>query len=102
MVVVSKKVASVTPMVEYDHLADVLYVSLGPPEPDEGEDRERGVVLRFAVKDNHPTGVTVVGLRRNQWNDRLAELAQIVAAHLDTDDVPVMFAMERKLKETMP
>ena len=95
MVAVGGKVASFPPRVDYDYHADVLYVSLDHHVSDEGEDHPKGIVLRFAVKDNHPSGVTVIGFRKNHWIDRLRELSQIIANHLGVDDTYVAQAIER-------
>jgi hypothetical protein len=64
----------------YDQGADVLYVSSGNLEASEGEDEERGLVLRFARGTGRPIGATVIGLRRNEWS--VDELALRISAHL--------------------
>jgi hypothetical protein len=99
MVAVRDKIARIPPTVDYDRMADVLYVSLGKPIPDEGEDRPRGIILRFAMKDNIPSGVTVVGFHHNKWDKDLLALSEIVGLHLMIDPVGVLFALERELKE---
>jgi hypothetical protein len=71
-----------SPLADYDPLADVLHVSVDPVRPDFGEDRPRGVILRFAAKDNRPSGATVVGLAHNGWSDDVGSLGEIIAEHL--------------------
>jgi hypothetical protein len=83
------------PAIDYDRTSDVLYVSRGKPVPDEGEDYPEGVVLRFAVKDNQPSGVTVIGVRRGGWHNRLNELSVIIARHLKVGAQPTHDALER-------
>jgi hypothetical protein len=55
---------------EFDRRADVLYLSLGQPRPDEGEDKDQGIVLRFGVPDDKPSGVTVVGYVEFGWSKK--------------------------------
>jgi hypothetical protein len=71
--------------VDYDRDVDVLYVAIGKPRPAEGEDRPRGVVYRYAMDDDAPCGVTIVGFRRNGWHEKLGELARFVAAQLGAE-----------------
>lgn len=99
MVAVRDKIASLPPMVDYDYPADVLYVSLGHPQASEGEDHPRGIVLRFAVKDNFPSGVTVVGFRSNKWNRDLINLSRLIGAHLGIDPAGVMSAIAGAVKD---
>lgn len=69
---------------DYDRIADVLYIALGPSVPDEGEDVPRGIILRYALHaDRRPTGATVVGVVHNQWDCDLDQLARVLAKHLD-------------------
>ena len=94
MVAVRDKIARIPPLVDYDRLSDVVYVSLGRPMPDEGEDRPYGIILRYALKDNRPVGVTVVGFRRNGWDRKLRELSDIIGRHLTIDPSGVLDALE--------
>jgi hypothetical protein len=95
MVAVRDRIARIPPGVDYDRAADVLYVSLGRPVPDEGEDRPRGIVLRFAVEGDRPTGVTVIGFRRNGWNNDLHSLSKLISRHLTIDSNGVLEVLER-------
>jgi hypothetical protein len=70
---------------DYDTNADVLYVSDGRPRPAEGEDLLGGIVRRYALDDNSPCGVTIIGYRRNQWPKKVRELAETIADHLGAD-----------------
>lgn len=94
MVAVRDRIARIPPAVDYDRASDVLYVSLGRPVPDEGEDRPRGIVLRFAVEDDRPTGVTVIGFHRNGWSDELHSLSKLISRHLTIDPNGVFEVLE--------
>ena len=80
---------------EYDRAADVLYVSLGTPRESEGEDRPAGVVLRYGMDDNRPSGVTVIGFAENGWSRHKIKLAKIVSSHLSVSSSEVRSALER-------
>ena len=83
----------------YDKGADVLYLSLGNPREDEGEDRPFGVVLRFDANDEKPSGVTVIGYVDNGWANNLQKLAEIVSEHLSvspSEIIDTIRAVERK------
>ena len=71
--------------VDYDHKDDVLYVLNGKPRPAEGEDFPGGIVRRYAIDDNAPCGVTIIGYRRNQWPKKPREIAEVIANHLGAD-----------------
>lgn len=98
MVAVRDKIARVPTVVDYDHRADVLYVSLGKPVADEGEDQPKGIVLRYSANNNSPTGVTVLGFMYNHWDKHLLGLSKLVAEHLSVDPVEVQMAIERGTK----
>lgn len=68
--------------IDYDRMDDVLYVLNGKPRPAEGEDLPGGIVRRYALDDNSPCGVTIIGYRLNRWPTRPRELAEIIADHL--------------------
>jgi uncharacterized protein YuzE len=48
---------------EYDEEADVLYLSVGEPQPAVGIDVGEGTVLRYNEARNEVVGVTLVGLK---------------------------------------
>lgn len=48
---------------DYDEDADVLYLSVGEPQPAVGVDIGDGVVLRYDEAANSVVGLTVIGLR---------------------------------------
>ncbi|NJR61449.1 MAG: DUF2283 domain-containing protein [Cyanobacteria bacterium CRU_2_1] len=48
---------------DYDDEADVLYVSVGNPQPALGVDIGNGVILRYDETRNAVVGLTVIGLR---------------------------------------
>jgi hypothetical protein len=84
---------------DYDRTADVLYLTLQPALPDEGEDAPRGVVLRFSMDNNKPTGVTVVGLVHNHWDIQIDCLSKIIADHLMTPQNYVKDAIKTAIGE---
>lgn len=82
MVAIRERITSSQRIVaDYDSAMDVLYVSLDPPRPGEGEDAADGIVLRYATTDDAPCGVTVIGYRANKWQEAMSRLAEIVGAH---------------------
>ena len=74
----------------YDRHADVLYIALGRPRPDYGEE---GIIWRFAEVDDAPCGVTVLGLREI-WTGREGRLAGKIGAFLRADAAQVAQAVE--------
>ena len=74
--------------------ADVLYLSLGLPRDDEGEDRPNGIVLRYGISDDVPSGVTVIGYNQFGWSKDVRGLAEIVALHLSIAPSVVMESIE--------
>lgn len=48
---------------EYDEEADVLYISVGDPQPALGVDIGEGVVVRYDERKSEVVGLTIVGLR---------------------------------------
>ncbi len=48
---------------DYDEEADVLYLSIGDPQPAIGIDIGEGLVLRYNEVDQDVVGLTLVGLR---------------------------------------
>jgi hypothetical protein len=77
---------------DYDHNVDILYVVNGEPRPAEGEDLPNGIVYRYALDDNSPCGVTIIGYRANRWHEKPRDLAEIIADHLcaDVDQVELL------------
>jgi hypothetical protein len=98
MVAVRDKVARLPLSLDYDGEADVLYAHVGAPVPSEGEDRPRGIVLRFSMKDDAPTGVTVLAFRRNNWHKDLKKLSEIISDHLAIDVMGVRDDLQRLFK----
>lgn len=74
---------------DYDRMADVLYITIQPAIADEGEDGPHGVILRYGMANNTPTGATIVGFGRNRWSERVDALARIVAAHLARPQIEI-------------
>lgn len=85
--------------VDYDRSSDVLYVAIEPIAPAEGEDRPRGVVLRYTMDGDIPCGVTVIGYRLNRWAENPAQLAELVADHLGLHPLTVLGEIERATRE---
>jgi uncharacterized protein YuzE len=48
---------------DYDEEADVLYLSIGEPQPAVGIDIGEGVVLRYDETRREVVGLTLIGLR---------------------------------------
>jgi uncharacterized protein YuzE len=48
---------------DYDAEADVLYLSIGEPQPALGVDIGEGVILRYDEAHNEVVGLTLIGLR---------------------------------------
>jgi uncharacterized protein YuzE len=48
---------------DYDEDADVLYLSIGEPQPAIGIDIGKGVVLRYNETEKIVVGLTIIGLR---------------------------------------
>ncbi|HEY4688570.1 MAG TPA: DUF2283 domain-containing protein [Anaerolineae bacterium] len=56
-----EKPASIT--WDYDEDADVLYLSVGEPQPALGVDIGEGIVLRYDEARREVVGLTLIGLR---------------------------------------
>jgi hypothetical protein len=98
MVAITDKIAA-SVRVDFDHASDVVYVSLGEPVPDEGEGRPNGVVARYSLRDNSPSGVTIVGFVHNGWDQHLAKLSEIIGQFLNVDPSAVSTAIMREVKK---
>ena len=48
---------------DYDEDADVLYLSIGEPQPALGVDIGEGVILRYNEAQKEVVGLTMIGLR---------------------------------------
>ena len=48
---------------DYDEEADVLYLSIGEPQPALGVDIGEGVILRYDENRKEVVGLTLIGLR---------------------------------------
>jgi len=48
---------------DYDEDADVLYLSIGDPQPAVGIDISEGLVLRYDEAEQNVVGLTIIGLR---------------------------------------
>lgn len=100
MVAVRKEIGRTPRLtVSYDRRADVLYVALGRPVPDEGEDRPKGLILRYTIDRGFPSGVTVVGYHKNHWSSDILGLSETVAHHLGLNPMGVQRDLEQALKD---
>ena len=70
---------------DYDRSVDVLYFFTGKSVPIEGDGLPGGVEIDYSIASGEVCGVTVVGYVRNQWPDKLNELATIIAKYLAID-----------------
>ena len=78
--------------VKYDTDADVLYLALGSPVPASTDEDDDGLLVRYALDDGHPCGVTVLGYRG--WRKNLNKLSQLVGGHLHVRPLDVAHAIE--------
>jgi uncharacterized protein YuzE len=69
---------------DYDRRADVLYLYKDRPRPALTEEGADGLMLRFAIDDEKPCGITVLAYRRN-WLDHRDLLAEHVSKFLDIE-----------------
>lgn len=67
---------------DYDNEADVLYVSVGTPQPALGVDIGDGVVLRYDEARNAVVGLTVIGLRTRLQEEQCYPSASNDSQHL--------------------
>lgn len=66
---------------DYDDEADVLYISVGQPQPALGIDIGDGVILRYSETQNAVVGLTIIGLRT-----RLQREQDLVSTASNDDD----------------
>lgn len=81
----------------YDQAVDVLYVVLGSPKELEGDGLPGGIELDYAF-DGSPCGVTVMGFRRNGWNEKRNELLKVISRHLGIGTATVGVTIEHALR----
>jgi len=53
---------------DYDEEADVLYLSIGEPQPATGIDIGEGVIVRYDEARKEVVGLTLIGLRERLLN----------------------------------
>lgn len=80
--------------VDLHRAADVLYLAVGRPRDDVGEDRADGIVLRFDAETDEPSGVTVIGYQAFGWPERIDELARIIGDHIGVSRRAVIAAIK--------
>ena len=79
----------------YDRPVDVLHVRLRDGVPYEGDGRDFGVELDYALADDKPVGAKVIGYARYGWDHNLNELAKILAEHLSVSKTDLAGAIKR-------
>lgn len=80
---------------DYDRSVDVLYFFTGEAVPVEGDGLPGGVEIDYSIASGSPCGVTVIGYARNQWPDKLTELANIIAKYLAIDPARSVRVIEK-------
>lgn len=80
-------------LVDYDQLADVLYVSAGLGGADRTEMDDQELLWRFQNDIGHPVGVTVSDFIE-YWKPRLGELTTLIAQKLPVHESDLKALME--------
>ena len=52
-------------MLDYDQEGDVLYASLGPPQPAVSDEVDDDILLRYCPPSRDVVGITIVNFRRH-------------------------------------
>lgn len=74
---------------------DILYVARGAPVASYSEEREDGILLRWAYADDRPSGVTALAYR-TRWRHRTKEFCALAAAHLGVPEMAVKTELKNK------
>ena len=83
---------------DYDRHADVLYVALDEPRPAISEEGRDGLIYRFAMDDDRPCGVTVLGFK-DTWFGRERDLAERIGTFLKSEAECVQQAIQHEIRE---
>ena len=87
------------PQLDYDHDADVLYVSFGPPRPAVGEHYDDDIILLHAPDTGTLVGITVVGYAAiGGAEELLRRLDQLTS----DSSIAMIRAKERDLRDLVP
>ena len=87
------------PQLDYDHDADVLYVSFGPPRPAVGEHYDDDIILLHALDTGDLVGITVVGyMAIGGPEELLRRLDQLTS----NKSIGMVRANERDLRNLVP
>jgi len=87
------------PQLDYDHDADVLYVSFGPPRPAVGEHYDDDIILLHALDTGALVGITVVGyVAIGGAEELLRRLDQLTS----DSSIAMIRANERDLRDLVP
>jgi hypothetical protein len=76
---------------------DVVHITIGDPEPYEGDGRPGGIEFDYSLEDDRPVGAKVIGFKRHGWLGRLDELSAILGGHLQLPPAMIHDAVQRKV-----
>lgn len=76
----------------YDEGADILYLSKGEPVPAYSTPGKDGLLLRYAMDDQRPCGVTIMSYR--DWDTFHDQLAEHIAAFLQIERTEAKQALD--------
>jgi uncharacterized protein YuzE len=63
-------------ILDYDQEGDVLYASLGPPQPAISDEIDDDILLRYCPPSPQVVGITILNFRRHFPSDEAAEVIQ--------------------------
>lgn len=62
-------------ILDYDKIADVMYITLYPPVPSEGEENKHGIEIDYSIENGFPCGMKIIGYKRYGWTRKADTLA---------------------------
>ena len=86
-------------MIDYDVDLDVLRVVTKHFASTEGLGLSQGIELDFDAQSNTPSGFTIVGFHRNDWDRHIDKLLKLVADHTSIDPKLLESAILDKTRE---
>jgi uncharacterized protein YuzE len=63
-------------ILDYDHESDVLYASLGPPQPAISDEVDDDILLRYCPPSRDVVGITVINFRRHFPSEDAVDVIQ--------------------------
>jgi uncharacterized protein YuzE len=63
-------------MLDYDQEGDVLYASVGPPQPAISDEVDDDILLRYCPPRREVVGITIVNFRRHFPSEDAADVIQ--------------------------